>query len=352
MRFKLVWFDSYGAKSSCTLVKTKELNLLIDPGVAIMHPSFPASFVKKLKWVSEGKRAIKEAAKQADAIVISHYHWDHFMPKDFKVYEGKLILAKNPNCYINDSQRKRALEFYSFLAKKLGKELKLEKPKIKEFEDPANKLRSTKLDFGDYSRRRNELLAKGKKWFKLRVKRWKSYKQIPEFEAKQTRIRFVEGKEFKFGKTRIRFTPPLFHGIEYSRVGWVFMTVVERGREKLLHSSDLNGPIIEDYADFIIAENPTYLILDGPMTYMLGYTLNLINFRRILKNVERIVRKVNFKLMIWDHHLPREPKFKERTKEIWQLAEELGKRLLTASQWELGREAVVLQFARLRSKPS
>ena len=39
----------------------------------------------------------------------------------------------------------------------------------------------------------------------------------------------------------------------------------------------------------------------GPMTYMPGYTLNLINFRRVLENVKRIVENVKFK--IYDLHI-------------------------------------------------
>ena len=38
-----VWADSLGAKSFCTLIRTEDVSILVDPGVAIMHPSFPAS---------------------------------------------------------------------------------------------------------------------------------------------------------------------------------------------------------------------------------------------------------------------------------------------------------------------
>ena len=339
--FKLIWFDSFGAKSSCTLVKTKDVSILIDPGIAIMHPSFPANYSKKIYWKLKGEREIKRASKQADWIVISHYHWDHFS-RDEKIYENKVLFAKNPNEYINDSQRERAINFFSSLLKE---ELKLEKQGKKRFEDPAEELKSLEKDFGDYQRRREELMKKGKKWFLNRVKKWKNFKLIPEGKFKQVKLIFPEGKEFKRGKTRVKFTKPLFHGIEYSRVGWVFSTVIKRGKEKLIHSSDLNGPIIEDYADWIIEENPTYLILDGPMTYMLGYTLNLINFRRVLENVRRIVEKVKFKVMIWDHHLPREPKFRERTKAVWELAKKLGKNLVTASEFQLNKKPVVESLA-------
>jgi len=345
MIFKLVWFDSFGAKSSATLVKTEDVSVLIDPGIAVMQPSFPASLAEKIKWTEEGERKIKEAAKEAEVIVISHYHWDHFLPEDLEIYENKVVLAKNPNQYINDSQRQRALNFYSKISERFqNQEIKhlLKEPKTKSFKDTFDGLKEAKRrDFGDYNKRRRELLDKGKSWFEKSAEKWARSKWIPEMTLQRCEVRFAEGKVYEFGKTKLKFTEPLFHGIEYSRVGWVFSTIIQRGQEKLLHSSDLNGPIIEDYASLIIEENPDYLILDGPMTYMLGYTLNLINFRRILENVKRIVEEADFRVMIWDHHLPRERKFRERTKTVWELARKLNKNLLTAREFQFGKKPVI-----------
>jgi len=77
------------------------------------------------------------------------------------------------------------------------------------------------------------------------------------------------------------------------------------------------------------------------MTYMLGYTLNLINFRRTIENALRIIKESDIEVMIYDHHLPREPKFRERTKEVWETAKKLKKNVLTASEL-LGKKPVVL----------
>ena len=340
MEFRLVWFDSFGAKSSCVAVKAGRHKLVIDPGIAIMHPSFPASAAKKAYWYAKGRKAVINALKWADLVVISHYHWDHFIPEP-RSYIGKKLFVKNPNEYINDSQRKRAEEFFGKLFELVGIKKTAKKKRRKSYEDPCKRLRSVKLDFGDYQRRRKELLRLGRKWFKTRVERWGHYEPIPEVANKSIKLVFPEGKTFRFGPLKLRFTKPLFHGIEYSRVGWVFATIVEWKGKKLLPSSDLNGPIIEDYADWIIEENPTHLILDGPMTYMLGYTMNRTNFRRVLANAKRIVEEDDFEVMIWDHHLPRESRFRTRTKEVWELAKRLGKNLLTASEYQLRKKPVV-----------
>lgn len=187
---------------------------------------------------------------------------------------------------------------------------------------------SRSRDFGDYSARRNEILEKGRRWFERLSERWKSWKYIGEIDSREIKTIYPENRSFRFGETVLKFSTPLFHGIEYSRVEWVFYTVIEDEEYKLLHSSGLNGPIIEDYAEMIIRENPDILILDGPMTYMFGYMLN-----RAIENAVKIVEDTDFKLMIYDHHLPREPRFRERTKDVWDIAKKLNKNVLTASEY-------------------
>ncbi len=343
---KPIWFDSLGAKSSAVLVETDK-KILIDPGASAMHPNFPAPKIKKLYWRERARAEIRKYAKIANIVIISHYHYDHYRDFEGEIYRNKIIFAKNPNEYINDSQRKRAERFYGNICRKFAnEELEnfLEKPKKRRYKDPLNDLEiAISKDFGEYNKRRRELLERGKEWFDKKIKRWQNYGVIPELKFKNVCVRFADGKKFRVGKTKLRFTKPLFHGVEFSKVGWVFATVVEYKGQKLIHSSDLNGPIIEDYAEWIINENPDILILDGPPTYLIGYMLNLINFKRALENAKRIVKGIDAELIIYDHHLPREPKFRERTKEVWELAKKLGKKVLTGAEY-FGRKPIILNL--------
>jgi len=345
--FKPIWFDSLGAKSSCILIEHKDVRLIIDPGVAIMHPSFPASYELKLKWMFMAEEAIRKNMSKADIIIITHYHYDHFMDFEEELYAGKIILAKNPNEYINDSQRKRAIEFYSELFEKLGK-LKLKdimlEAAMKEYHNPLLELNfASNRDYGDYTDRKRELLNKGFQWFRNRVEKWVKWRRIPEYEFNEnnTKLIFADSRSVEYKGLKIKFTKPLFHGIEFSRVGWIVGVVIEAGKFKLLYSSDVNGPIIEDYAEWIISEKPNIIILDGPMTYMLGYMLNKINLRRTIENAVRIIEEANANLIIYDHHLPRERKFREHTKEVWKKAEREGVKIMTAAEY-LGKTPVVL----------
>ena len=191
-------------------------------------------------------------------------------------------------------------------------------------------------------RDRREILSSGLKRYDARCRNWCRVERIPEMEFESVRIRFPEGKTFRFGETILRFTKPMFHGVEFSRVGWVFASVIEFGDEKLIHTSDLCGPVIEDYAEWIIKENPDVLVLDGPMTYMLGYLLSKENLQRSVNNLIKILKETETRTIIYDHHLLREKKFKENTINAWKTAKELGKNLLTAAEY-VGKKPKVLE---------
>jgi len=345
--FTPIWSDSLGAKSFCTMVRTSDVTVLIDPGVAVMQPSFPATPIQKQRWRDSALREIKAAAQIADIVIITHYHYDHFIP-DPSLYKGKLLLAKNPNRYINRSQRQRAEGFFDRLCCSHGMKLEdlLVEPAPKECPDPMVDLPlAREKDFGDYTARRTELLAEGKKRFYRLAELWLSLPQIPEFALdRSTKVEFPEGRQIKIGKTVLRFTAPIFHGIEFSRVGWVFALTIEIEGEKLLYTSDVGGPIIEDYAQWIIDEEPDIILLDGPMTYMLGYTLNRINLDRAIANGVRIVKKSGAKLIIYDHHLLRDVRYHKRTEEVWAAAR--GQKVLTVAEY-LGKTPVVLSHEEL-----
>ena len=53
MDFELVWFNSMGANSSCTLVTTTNTGILIDLGAAIMQPRFQISELDKWMYLEK-----------------------------------------------------------------------------------------------------------------------------------------------------------------------------------------------------------------------------------------------------------------------------------------------------------
>lgn len=347
---KLIWFDSLGAKSSCIEVVSSSGSVVIDPGAAIMQPSYPLSFEEKLELREAAINAIEDRVINAKAIIITHYHYDHHvLPTDIdlstsKLYEGKLLILKNPNMYINESQWGRARMFLSEVLDELGDSLNnhLSDPEISEFKDPVEGLiKAMSIDYGDYSGRKKELLKKGKKWFdKLVSKLWSKEPWVNEMELKDgTKIVWGDGKMFEFGDTIIEVLEPWFHGIEYDRTGWVTSIIIRKGNYTIFYSSDLMGPVIEDYTDYIAKVRPDALILDGPPTYLFPYMLNRINLRRSIDNVIMLINS-GIKLIVYDHHLLRERRWRKRVEEVFKEASKNDVALMTAAEY-LGKQPLI-----------
>lgn len=105
-------FESLGVRSMATYVEAGDVNILIDPAVALAPKRFglpPHPVEEKVK--AELWELIKEHAARTDILIVTHYHYDHINPEEPGLYEGKRVLLKHPKRMINPSQRGRASAF-------------------------------------------------------------------------------------------------------------------------------------------------------------------------------------------------------------------------------------------------
>lgn len=151
MKVEFIAFDSFGIKSMCTQIKTKNISILIDPGIAVETDSFPLPLTKRLFLKAKYKRKIKNRCKNSDIVIITHYHWDHHIPEG-NMYKGKTLLIKDPRKNINKSQSERASRFLSLV-----------KNKAKKIEIADNK----KFKFGNVKIKFSKALWHGTKGTKL-----------------------------------------------------------------------------------------------------------------------------------------------------------------------------------------
>ncbi len=133
----------------------------------------------------------------------------------------------------------------------------------------------------------------------------------------------ADGKEFD----DLAFSPALPHGPEGTRLGYVIAVRVG----DLVFSSDIQGPVSERAAEWIISQNPKILIMDGPPTYFLGYKFAAADRDKAVKNITRIVSETDLKTLVLDHHLTRDLNYMDRFP-VFDRIKELGVKVTTYAE--------------------
>jgi predicted metallo-beta-lactamase superfamily hydrolase len=126
MQIEILGAESLGVRGLCCFVKTKQRNILIDPGIALgymrdrllPHPV-------QIAMDEKIQKKIICAWKNASDVVISHFHGDHVPLENANPYQLDIrklsglnqnmkIWTKNP-CHFSPTEEKRAKRLYSFL---------------------------------------------------------------------------------------------------------------------------------------------------------------------------------------------------------------------------------------------
>jgi predicted metallo-beta-lactamase superfamily hydrolase len=285
--------ESLGVRSMCTYVETPDLKILLDAGVSLCPKRFGLPpHPREFKAIKDARGKIAKAAKKAEIVTLSHYHFDHHTPsyEDWlcnwteenetarQIYEGKVVLMKNPREKINFSQRRRGWMFQ----KTGGRHAK-------------------KLEIAD-------------------------------------------GKSFIFGNTQVRFSEPVFHGPEDSALGWVLMVTIEYEGERFLFAPDVQGPMSRHTLEIILGEKPQLLMIGGPPLYLAKFRVDEEQIRFGMENLMKVVEGVPN--VILEHHILRDENWLEKAGTILARSHGIG-RVLTASEY-LGKENLFLEARRKR----
>lgn len=154
-------------------------------------------------------------------------------------------------------------------------------------------------------------------------------------------LTYADDSSYSFGETNLCFSPPFFHGPENVRLGYVIMTTIKHGNTTIVHTSDVQGPVTKEAAEYIINQKPNLIIIDGPPTLFLGWRFSKQNLQHAMDNLNRIIEKTKCDVIL-DHHLLRDLKYKQRFPEPY---EKYPNRIKTFAEY-LGKENNTLEAHR------
>lgn len=163
---------------------------------------------------------------------------------------------------------------------------------------------------------------------------------LEQLEEIPRELQYSDGKEFTFKKTTIRFSPAVPHGAN-DRLGYVTEVFIDDGKNTFLHTSDVEGPPLDDQTNFILKMKPQTLIIDGPMTYMLGYRYSWDSLNASIRNLIKIIEKTQVKTVVTDHHFLRDLRWREKIKDVFAAADKSKVKLQSAAEFADKKEELL-----------
>ncbi len=116
----------------------------------------------------------------------------------------------------------------------------------------------------------------------------------------------------------LRFSPAVWHGPVGSKVGRVMMVSVKDGGSTFVFGSDAQSLADPAAVDWVIKEDPDFLILDGFPTNFIGWRVSKAEFEEATNNLLKTIKTVRAEKIVLDHHLLRDLKYKEKVKPVYE----------------------------------
>ena len=269
-KIELVGFDSLGVRSMATVIHTYEGTIFIDPSASLAPRRFSLP-PHEIEWkrLYEVVNDIEDKLRDADIVIITHYHYDHHDPGrliNIDLFKGKKVFLKDPKNNINISQRIRASRFLSLIGTRVAS------------------------------------------------------------------IDVADGNSVRIGKVSIKFSRPVPHGVD-DKLGYVVMVCVSDGEDSLVFTSDVEGPVNNYVTKFIKECSPRVVIVDGPPTYLIGTNYPQEALARSIELNRELLRVNTIEYLILDHHLLRDMNYKSFYEAVKSLHKESLPRILTAAEF-------------------
>jgi len=270
MKILPIAFDSFGVRSMATLVVAKNLRIFIDPGVALGPIRYGLPPTREEELaLALSKSIIQKEASSSNIIVVTHYHYDHHPFPGDTIYK----------CF--KGKKVFAKNIYE--------------------------------DIHHSGEERGKIFEK-------------SVKDSSE-------LIWADGKSFEIENVYIEFSNAVWHGEVNSKVGKVIMVYLEEGKDSFVFGSDAQSLADPKALEWFIQKNPKLAIIDGYPTIFLGWRFKYEGFEKAKQNLIEAITKTKVKKVILEHHIVRDIAYKEKISDLFKIAEQNKKQILTAAEF-------------------
>lgn len=280
--------ESLGVRSLCTMVRTPDVSILLDPSAALAKRYALEPHPLEYQALRNALVEIHAYAREASILSISHYHYDHIRPgfenclynlstrdERKEMFTDKTVYAKDNRENINASQRRRGYYF-----------LKDVQPVIRE-------------------------------------------------------IQWADRRSYHIGNTTITYSHPLPHGSHDSPLGFILATTIEYSGSRFLFAPDIQGPTSKDTLSYILDIAPQLAILGGPPLYLNQFSTG--NAHLAFYSLSLLA--VAIPTLVVDHHNMRGGDWESWSLPLHKRSEEVGGRLLSFAELA-GKEEQRLELQR------
>lgn len=283
-----------GTRSMATYIETPDIKILLDAGVALGFRHGLLPHPEEYGALQDARKRIREYASKAELITISHYHFDHYTAT-WNTIETEWTW----------SNKEEATEIYR------GKTVF-----AKDFKNSIN----------PSQRKRGYIFDK-----------------ITANFISDKRV--SDSSTFEKAGTSITFSEPHPHGEEGSALGFVIITMIEHGEDRLLYCPDVQGPASKPTLEKILSISPNILIIGGPPLYLLKFKVDELTIRNGLEHLSALAGQIRY--VIVDHHLLRSEEGLAELDRIKREHSKDGRKIVTFAE-HMGLKNTLLEAKRRR----
>jgi predicted metallo-beta-lactamase superfamily hydrolase len=156
-------------------------------------------------------------------------------------------------------------------------------------------------------------------------------------------VSFVDAHERMVNNTSIMFSQPVIS--RQDGTPSILQVAIRSGDDCFVFSSEVRGVFQRQQSEFLITQDPSFLYLDGPVTYV-DSSPGRPPVNTCLKFIQNIIQKTEIRQLIIDHHLLRDVQWKRRIDSLVKLCHKKGISLCTAAEFR-GQDNNLMESRRL-----